>query len=305
MSEFTSSFWDFYIGVVTVVSIVACAVFLKMYSVRRVSGTQTETTGHTWDEDLGEYNSPLPRWWIWLFYITVVFALAYLVLYPGLGSYAGLLNWSQVKQLEEETARAESRYGPIYDRFAAQEVSALADDREALAIGQKLFLNHCAQCHASDGGGLRGFPNLTDRDWLYGGDPETIKTTIMEGRNGIMPPFGSELGAEGAKDLAHYVMSLSGMAADSIRVARGRPLFAQTCAACHGAEGKGNPLLGAPNLTDKIWLYGAGEETIIETIEKGRNNQMPAHKDLLTPAKVHLLTTYVVSLSRPGGTAGK
>lgn len=301
MSEFTSSFWDFYIAVVSVVSIIACAVFLKMQSVRRVSGTQTETTGHTWDEDLGEYNNPLPRWWSWLFYITVVFALVYLALYPGLGSYAGLLNWSQVKQLEEETARAEQRFGPLYDKFAAQEVDALAKDREALAIGQKLFLNHCAQCHASDGGGSRGFPSLTDRDWLWGGTPEAIRTSIMEGRNGVMPPMGTALGPQGTKDVAHFVMSLSGMAADSIRVARGQPLFAQTCAACHGAEGKGNPQLGAPNLTDKTWLYGAGEATIIETIEKGRNNQMPPHKDLLTPAKVHLLTTYVYSLSRPGG----
>jgi cytochrome c oxidase cbb3-type subunit III len=305
MSEFTSSFWDFYIGVVTVVSIVACAAFLKMYSAHRVSGTPTETTGHTWDEDLGEYNSPLPRWWIWLFYITVVFALAYLVLYPGLGSYAGLLNWSQVKQLEEENARAEQRYGPIYDKLAAQEVSALATNPEALAIGQKLFLNHCAQCHASDGGGSRGFPNLTDNDWLWGGDPATIAATIVDGRTGVMPPWGPVLGEQGVKDAAHYVMSLSGLAHDGLRAERGKPLFAQNCAACHGAEGKGNPALGAPNLADKTWLFGSDEPTIIEIIAKGRTSQMPAHKDLLSPAKVHLLTTYVYSLSRPGGAAGK
>jgi len=305
MSDFTSSFWDFYIGVVSVVSIVACAVFLWMQSVRRVPGTPTETTGHTWDEDLGEYNTPLPRWWSWLFYITVVFALAYLALYPGLGSFKGIWNWSQVGQLEEETARAESRYGPIYEKFAAQEVEALAQDRDALAIGQKLFLNHCAQCHASDAGGSRGFPKLSDRDWLWGGTPEAIRTSITEGRTGVMPPFGPALGAQATKDAAHYVMSLSGMAADGIRVARGRALFAQTCAACHGLEAKGNPLLGAPNLTDNTWLHGAGEATIVETIEKGRTNQMPAHKDLLAPAKVHLLTTYVYSLSRPGGASGK
>jgi len=298
MSQFTSSFWDYYIGVISVVSILACGVLLLAQSKRRVAGGQTETTGHTWDEDLGEYNNPLPRWWMWLFWITIVFSLVYLALYPGLGSFAGYLNWTQVGQLEQENAQANAQFGPLYEKFAGQEVAQLAKNPEALAIGQKLFLNTCAQCHASDAAGSRGFPNLTDTDWLYGGDPATIKATITEGRNGIMPPFGPALGEQGTKDVAHYVMSLSGMAADSIRVERGKPLFAQTCAACHGAQGKGNPQLGAPNLSDKTWLYGAGETTIIETITRGRNNQMPAHKELLTPSKIHLLTAYVYSLSQ-------
>jgi len=298
MSHFTSSFWDYYIGVISVVSILACGVLLLAQSKRHVAGGQAETTGHTWDEDLGEYNNPLPRWWMWLFWITIVFALAYLALYPGLGSYAGYLKWTQVGQLEQENAQANAQFGPLYEKFAGQEVAQLSKNPEALAIGQKLFLNSCAQCHASDGAGSRGFPNLTDNDWLYGGDPATIKATIMEGRNGIMPPFAPALGEQGTKDVAHYVMSLSGMANDSIRTSRGKPLFAQTCAACHGAEGKGNPQLGAPNLTDKTWLYGAGEAVIIEGITRGRNNQMPAHKELLTASKIHLLTAYVYSLSR-------
>ena len=298
MSHFTSSFWDYYIGVISVVSILACGVLLLAQSKPRVAGGQTETTGHTWDEDLGEYNNPLPRWWMWLFWITIVFSLVYLALYPGLGSFAGYLKWTQVGQLEQENAQANAQFGPLYEKFAGQEVAQLSKNPEALAIGQKLFLNSCAQCHASDGAGSRGFPNLTDNDWLYGGDPATIKATITEGRNGIMPPFGPALGEQGTKDVAHYVMSLSGMAADSIRVERGKPLFAQTCAACHGAQGKGNPQLGAPNLSDKTWLYGAGETTIIETITRGRNNQMPAHKELLTPSKIHLLTAYVYSLSQ-------
>jgi cytochrome c oxidase cbb3-type subunit 3 len=298
MSHFTSSFWDFYISIITIVSIVACGVLLLAQSKRRVAGGQAETTGHTWDEDLGEYNNPLPRWWMWLFWITIVFGFAYLALYPGLGSYAGYWKWTQVGQLEQENAHANALYGPIYEKFAGQDVAQLARNPEALAIGQKLFLNNCAQCHASDAAGRRGFPNLTDNDWLYGGDPATIKATITNGRNGIMPAFAPALGEQGTKDVAHYVMSLSGMAADSIRVERGKPLFAQTCAACHGADGKGNQQLGAPNLTDKTWLYGAGEATIIEGVTRGRNNQMPAHKDLLTPAKIHLLTAYVYSLSR-------
>jgi cytochrome c oxidase cbb3-type subunit 3 len=298
MSQFTSSFWDVYITAISLVSIVACGVFLVAQSRRRVAGGRAETTGHTWDEDLGEYNNPLPRWWMWLFWITIVFGLVYLALYPGLGSYAGMWKWTQVGQLEQETARHDQQFGPLYERYAALDVQALAKEPGALAIGQKLFLNNCASCHASDGAGSRGFPNLTDRDWLWGGAPETIKATITGGRTGMMPPFGPALGEQGTKDVAHFVMSLSGMAADSIRVERGKALFAQTCVACHGAEGKGNPALGAPNLTDKTWLHGAAEPVIIETITKGRTNQMPAHKDLLAPAKIHLLTGYVLSLSQ-------
>jgi len=227
-----------------------------------------------------------------------VFGAAYLVLYPGLGSYAGTLGWTQVKQLEEENAHAQAVYGPIYDRFAAQEVAVLAKNPEALAIGQKLFLNNCAQCHASDGGGSRGFPSLADRDWLWGGTPEAIRTSITEGRAGNMPALGPSLGAEGVKDVAAYVQSLSGSAHDSIRAAKGKETFARICVACHGADGKGNQALGAPNPTDRIWLHGSGD-AILETITKGRASRMPAHKDLLSPAKIHLLTAYVYSLSAP------
>ena len=297
MSEFTSGFWDLYIALVSALSIIACALFLKMQTARPASRSPTDTTGHTWDEDLGEYNNPLPDWWRWLFYLTIVFSLIYLILYPGLGSWKGALGWSQVGQLQEEMRKAEREFGPLYEKFAATEVAELAKNPAALAIGQKLFLNNCAQCHASDGGGSRGFPSLTDRDWLWGGEPKDIKASISDGRNGAMPPWGPALGEQGVKDVAHYVMSLSGGAADSIRVARGGEIFKQTCVACHGAEGKGNPALGAPDLTDKIWLHGSGEAAIIETIARGRTSQMPAHKDMLTPAKIHLLTAYVYSLS--------
>lgn len=300
MSEFTSVFWDLYIAVITLVSIIACAVLLKMQSVRKAGGTTAETTGHTWDETLGEYNNPLPLWWMWLFYITIVFSLVYLVLYPGLGSYAGYLNWSSRGQYDAEQQRAAANYGPIFERFLKQDVQTVAADAEALRIGQRLFLNHCAQCHASDGGGSRGFPNLSDRDWLYGGDPGTIRASIVNGRSGVMPPLGAAVGGdEGAKNVAHYVRSLSGLTYDSLRAVKGRKVFGQVCAACHGADGKGNQQVGAPNLTDDIWLYGSSEVVIIESILKGRSNQMPPHKDLLTEAKIHLLTVYVYSLSNP------
>jgi cytochrome c oxidase cbb3-type subunit 3 len=295
MSQFTSGFWDVYIGLITLASIVACAVLLWMQSTQKVSGT--ETSGHVWDEDIKEFNNPLPRWWMWMFYITIVWGLAYLALYPGLGSYAGMLGWTQVKQLEEENAKALADYGPIFDKFVSQDVVALSKNAEALAIGQRLFLNNCSQCHASDGGGSRGFPNLTDVEWLWGGTPEAIKTSIAEGRLGVMPPWGQVLGEQGTRDVANFVLSLSGGAHDSARAARGKEKFAQICVACHGAEGKGNPAMGAPNLTDKIWLHGGSEEQIIQTVGKGRVDQMPAHKDILSPAKIHLLTAYVYSLS--------
>jgi cytochrome c oxidase cbb3-type subunit III len=295
MSQFTSGFWDLYIGIITVISILACAVLLCQQSVQKTS-EGSETSGHVWDEDIKEYNHPLPRWWMWMFYLTIVWGIAYLVLYPGLGSYPGTLGWTQIKQLAEEDQQAQAAYGPLFDKFAAQDIETLAKNPEALAIGQKLFLNNCAQCHASDGGGSRGFPNLTDLEWLWGGTPAAIKTSIADGRLGVMPPWGQVLGEQGVKDVAHYVLSLSGGAHDSIRAARGKEKFAQICVACHGADGKGNPAVGAPNLTDKIWLHGGSEEQIMLTVSKGRVDQMPAHKDLLTPAKIHLLTAYVYSL---------
>lgn len=300
MSDFTSGFWDIYIAVITIVSIFGCALLLKMNSVRKVSASELGKTGHVWDEDLTEYHHPLPRWWVWLFYLTIVFSLAYLAIYPGLGSYDGTARWSSAGQYDEEKKAADAQFAQIYAKFLAQDVKALASDPEAKAIGQRLFLNYCAPCHASDARGSRGFPNLADDDWLLGGEPENIRETINNGHNGVMPAFGPVLGEEGVRDAAHYVMSLSGLTHDSIRAARGKEKFAANCVACHGADAKGNTSLGAPNLTDAIWLYGASEETITETITKGRNDFMPAHKDFLGEAKIHMLTAYVYGLSKSG-----
>lgn len=299
MSDFTNEAWSIYISLITVISIIACAVLLKALSTRRVAkDEQVGTTGHTWDEDLTELNNPLPRWWMWLFYITIVFSLAYLVLYPGLGNFRGYLGWSSAGQYTDEVKRADARYGPIFAKYLTQDIRKVAADPEARAIGQKLFLNYCAQCHGSDARGGKGFPNLEDREWLYGGDPETIKTSIAEGRTGLMPPQGAVVGGdEGAKDVAHYVLSLSGHTHDSLRAFRGKAKFETICAACHGPDGKGNKLIGAPNLTDEVWLHGGGETMIIETILKGRKDEMPAHKNILDDAKIHLLAAYVYGLS--------
>jgi cytochrome c oxidase cbb3-type subunit 3 len=300
LTEFTSGFWDVYISVITIVSIVACAVLLKAQTKAKKPGEAVGTTGHVWDEDLGEYNNPLPSWWKWLFYLTIVFSIAYLILYPGLGSWKGTLGWSQVSQLDDEMARAEKALAPLYGKFARIEIEALAKDREALAIGQKLFLNNCAQCHASDGGGSRGFPNLTDRDWQWGGDAARIQASILDGRTGLMPAWGEALGEQGVKDVTHYVLSLSGSTNDSLRRHRGEAIYKGTCVGCHGADGKGNAALGAPNLTDRIWLHGAGEAAIMDVVMKGRTGQMPAHRNLLGEHRVRLLSAYVYSLSNRG-----
>ncbi len=298
MSDFTNDFWNWYVSVITVVSILACAVFLWKLTTRKLApGEKPGTMGHVWDEDLQEFNNPLPNWWRWLFYITIVFALGYLTLYPGLGSFDGTLKWSSTNQYEKEMAAAEENFGPLFAKYAAMDVREVAADPGALRIGENLYLNYCAQCHASDAGGSRGFPNLTDNAWQYGGEPETIKATLMNGRNGIMPPMAAALPGEGVKDVAHYVMSLSGMTHDNLRKTRGAELFQTNCAVCHGADGTGNKMLGAPNLTDDAWLYGRGESTIIETITQGRNGVMPAWGEFLGEDKVHILAAYVWSLS--------
>lgn len=297
MSDFVSGFWSVYIGVLTVVSILACGVLLYSNSKRKSTTGEVQLHGHTWDEDLREYDNPLPRWWMWLFYITIVFALGYLAVFPGLGSYRGTFGWTQTGQYEEEMKRADAQYGPLFNKYLSQDLAAVAANEEARRMGERLFVNYCAQCHGSDARGAKGFPNLADNDWLYGGEATQVKTSIMEGRNGIMPALGPALGAEGTRDVAHYVRSLSGLTVDSLRAARGKELFAQNCAVCHGADGKGNPALGAANLTDDVWLFGSTENTIVETITKGRTSKMPAHKEFLGEAKAHLLAAYVWGLS--------
>jgi cytochrome c oxidase cbb3-type subunit 3 len=300
MSDFTHDAWSVYIAVITVVSIAACLVLLFSLSSRRVSPDEpVGTTGHVWDEDLVEQNNPLPRWWMWLFVITVIFSVVYLAMYPGLGGYAGRYGWSSQGQYLEEQAQAAAVYGPVVDKFLKQDISAVAANPEARQMGQRLFLTYCAQCHGSDAGGSRGFPNLKDRDWLYGGAPETIRASIMEGRNGTMPPMGAVVGSdEDVRDVMHYVFRLGGRTFDGLRAARGKAKFDSVCAACHTDKGTGNPQIGAPNLTDDIWLHGGSDAAIMESITKGRKGAMPAHKGFLDEGKVHLLTAYVYGLSQ-------
>lgn len=295
MSDFVSGFWNFYVISIVLVSVIGCGVLLWMQSsARHVEG---ETTGHVWDEDLQEFSNPLPSWWRWLFYITIVFSLFYLAMYPGLGTYQGQFGWSSTGQYEGEMKKADDQYGPIYKKFQSQSIMTVAANSEAKEMGQRLFLTYCSQCHGSDAKGARGFPNLTDNDWLFGGTPEQIKESIQKGRDAMMPAKGvkPDLNGDQIKDIASHVRSLSGLATDSIRAQRGKELFAAACSACHGPDGKG--MVGvAPNLADKVWLYSSAEDVIIETITKGRVNRMPAFGEFLGDAKVHLLTAYVYGL---------
>ncbi|MBS0355311.1 MAG: cytochrome-c oxidase, cbb3-type subunit III [Proteobacteria bacterium] len=297
MADFVSGFWNAWVMVLVFLSIGFCVFVLISNTTKRTSGP-VGLHDHVWDETLQEYNNPLPRWWMYMFWITIIFAITYLTLYPGFGNNQGKLGWSSAGQWEAEQKAAAEKYGPIFAKYRGMDLNAVAADKEANAMGHRMFLTYCAQCHGADAKGAKGFPNLTDNDWLYGGEPETIKTTILEGRQGMMPPFGPALGADGVKDVANYVRSLSGLANDSLRAQRGKEIFTQNCVACHGPEGKGTPAVGAPNLTDKTWLYGSSEATIIETVTHGRTNRMPAWKDFLGEDKVHLLAGYVLSLSK-------
>ena len=297
MSDFISNFWSVYITAITLGGIVACAVLLWATSRKKVVSGADNTTGHVWDEDLREMNNPLPLWWVGLFVMTILFSFGYLYLYPGLGSATGSYGWTSAGQYNDEVAQANAALKPLYAGFDAQNPEPLAKDAKAMAIGERLFMNNCAQCHGSDARGSKGFPNLTDADWLHGGTPDKIKETLLQGRMGVMPPMAAAVGSpDDVKNVAHYVLSLSNSPHDSLRASLGKSKFG-ACAACHGNDGKGNQAIGAPNLTDKVWLHGWGEETIVAMVNNGKTNQMPAQKDRLTDSQIHVLTAYVWGLS--------
>ena len=297
MSDFTSDFWSFYVAGITILGIIGCGVLLWMTARKKVESASDNTTGHVWDEDLREMNNPMPRWWMWLFVLTIIFSFAYLAIYPGLGKYSGQLNWSQEGVYRAEVAKANAELEPLYARFASMKPEEIAVDPQAVAIGERLFMNNCAQCHGSDAHGSKGFPNLTDGDWLHGGSPEKIHETLVKGRMGNMPPMAAAVGTpEDVRNLSNYVLSLSGSPHDSLRASLGKPKFA-ACAACHGQDAKGNHALGAPNLTDDVWLHGWGENAIANIINNGKVNVMPAQADKLTEAQINVLASYVWGMS--------
>ena len=300
MSDFTSNFWSSFVAIITIVSMLACLLLLWFSGKARAMTSSDNTTGHVWDGDLREMNNPLPRWWAWLFVITIVFAFAYLAMYPGLGNFGGKLGWTSTGQHKAEVEKGNAEVAPLYAKFSAMKPEDVSKDAQAMAIGERLYMNNCSQCHASDARGSKGFPNLSDGDWLHGGAPEKIKETLVAGRIGNMPPMAAAVGtSDDVKNVAQYVLSLSGSPHDSLQASLGKAKFG-VCAACHGADGKGNQALGAPNLTDDIWLHGYGEAAIIAMVNGGKVNQMPAQADKLTEAQIHVLASYVWGLSNKG-----
>jgi cytochrome c oxidase cbb3-type subunit 3 len=292
-----STAWSWYVTILSLANILACVWLIRWTAKKRPGeGAASDTTGHEWD-GLREYNNPMPRWWLGLFYLTIVFALVYLLLYPGLGNFKGLLGWTQTGAYEAEVKQVEEDVAPLFAKYAATPIPDLARDPAAMATGRRLFLNNCAVCHGADGHGSRGFPNLADTIWHWGGSPEQIEQTITQGRQAAMPPWGPVLGEDGVKAVATYVRSLGGHSGDAAQVAAGREKFQTICIACHGPDAKGNPMLGAPDLTDEYWLYGGSQDAVEASIRNGRMGVMPAHKDLLSPQRIHVLAAYVYSLS--------
>lgn len=300
MADFTSGFWSWYITVLTILSIFACFVLIWWMGGKSGDGSKdVDDTGHVWDEDLRELNNPLPKWWLNMFYITLVFGIGYLALWPGLGTFQGLLGWSSAESYNEEIKVADEKYGPLFQGFLAKELADVAEDPAAQKMGERLFASYCATCHGSDARGARGFPNLRDGDWQWGGDANSIKVSIMSGRTGAMPGWEGPLGGEtGVADMTQYVLQLSERAHDAEAAARGAEKYSMFCVACHGADGKGNQALGAPNLTNGIWLYGGSREQIAHTLRAGRNGQMPAFEETLSEDKIHILTAYVYGLTQ-------
>ena len=289
--------WSWYIVLLTVANVVG-VVWLLLATAKRPPGEPDDsTTGHTWDEDLTEYNHALPRWWFGMFLLSVLFSAGYLSFYPGLGANTGTLAWTSAKELKADLDENNRKLEAVFARFRDQPVEALERNPQALTLGHNVFANNCAACHGSDARGAKSYPNLTDTDWLYGGTPEQVQATITSGRNGTMPPLGAALGEQGLSEVANYVLSLSGGKADAALAEAGKPRFA-ICAACHGIDGKGNTTIGAPNLTDNIWLYGGTLDDIKTSIRSGRSGKMPAWEATLGKDRIRLVAAWVLSQSQ-------
>lgn len=292
-----SSAWSWYISIIVVANILACVWLIRWTQKKHPGeGAAHETTGHSWD-GLSELNQPMPRWWLWLFYATIVWGLIYLALYPGLGTYPGLLGWSQYSQYEEEVQQVEEEVAPLFARYADKDLMELARHDQAMQSGRRLFANNCAVCHGTDAGGRPGFPSLSDDDWKWGGEPEQVLKSIMDGRQGIMPALGSALGDDGVEAVTAYVFHLNDRDAPAELVESGREIFSQQCAVCHGQDAKGNQAMGAPNLSNDTWVYGGTRAAIEKSIREGRSAEMPAQKDILGEHRAYLLAAYVLSLS--------
>jgi len=292
-----------FVVIATVVNILLCF-WLLWWNRRTPANSGTETTGHSWDDgEIQEYNKPLPRWWLNMFVLTIIWGLGYLIVYPGLGGYAGTAKWSSEAAHDQEQSAIEARYASAYAPFRAQPIEVLAGNPQAVKLGGSVFANNCAACHGADARGATGFPNLTDADWLYGGDADTLLKTVIEGRTALMPAWQGALGNQGVQEVVAYVESLSRRPENPRMVAAGKAHYAVFCVACHGVDGKGNVALGAPNLSDLIWLYGNDQASLVVSVAEGRQGNMPAHRELLSEDKVRLAVAYVYQLSQPNQSA--
>ncbi|MFJ4383803.1 cytochrome-c oxidase, cbb3-type subunit III [Pseudomonas sp. NPDC089408] len=304
-----TTFWSTYICVLTIGSLIGLTWLLLATRKGQSHNTTDQTMGHSFD-GIEEYDNPLPKWWFWLFVGTLVFSVGYLILYPGLGNWKGILpgyenGWTGVNEWQKEMDKADAKFGPIFAKYAAMPVEEVAKDPQALKMGGRLFASNCSVCHGSDAKGSFGFPNLTDKDWRWGGEAETIKASIMNGRHGVMPAWAEVIGEQGVADVAAFVLTSmegrelpEGAKADP---AKGKELFAGNCVACHGPEGKGTPAMGAPDLTHpQAFIYGSSFAQLQQTIRYGRQGQMPAQAEIQGNDKVHLLAAYVYSLSQDG-----
>jgi cytochrome c oxidase cbb3-type subunit 3 len=291
-----TSFWSMWIIVLTTITIVGIT-WILFANRKREQQPADKTTGHEYD-GIQEYDNPLPAWWFYMFVLTIVWGVGYLVIYPGMGNFPGILGWTQVEQHDTEVAAADKKFRAMRDRYLALPVEEIAGDPAVRKMGMRMFGNNCAQCHGADAKGSHGFPNLSDGDWIYGGTPDTIKASINNGRQPVMPAWGSVIGDQGVADATAYILSINGRNADAAQVTAGQKVYQTYCVACHGADATGNPALGAPNLKNGIWLYGGTPEQISHSIRTGRNGVMPAHKDMLSEDKIHILTAYVYGLSQ-------
>ena len=291
-----ASFWSMWIIILTSITIVGL-IWILFANRKAEQQPDEKTTGHEYD-GIEEYDNPLPAWWFYMFVLTIVWGVGYLVIYPGMGNFPGLLGWTQLGQHSNEVAVADEKYRAMRDRYLALPVEEIASDPAVRKMGMRMFGNNCAQCHGGDAKGSYGFPNLADGDWIFGGTAADIKASITNGRQAAMPAWGSIIGDQGVSDVTAYVLSINGREADEAKAAAGEKVYQTYCVACHGADGTGNPALGAPNLKNGIWLYGGNAEQISHSVRAGRNGLMPAHKDMLSEDKIHILAAYVYGLSQ-------
>jgi cytochrome c oxidase cbb3-type subunit 3 len=290
-----STAWSWFVIIGTVGSIL---LFYAVLHLNRHTGRGPgETTGHNYD-GIEEFDNPLPAWWYWLFVLTLVYGLGYMVWYPGLGNFAGVGNWTSVGELEIAQKESHAKYEPLFARYSQVPVEEIHKDPAAAKMGQRLFSSNCAVCHGSTAAGGFGFPDLIDDVWTWGDDGQAIKQTILEGRKAAMPAYGAIIGDQGVGDVTSYILDLNNREADSESVKLGKNIFETYCIACHGPGAKGMQALGAPDLTNGVWLYGNSRSRIEFSIKNGRNGEMPGFRYTLGENKAHVLAGYVYGLSR-------